>query len=263
MAKDIITLDRNGVQVEFSKTELVSLTQLWRMAGSPQSQTPNKWKILPEAKRLVKQISKEDKGFKSSFMESKRGKGGETLAHYKIALEYAGYLSVEFKSWMLGIIGSVIESPEDFAADILINSHNKDRVERAKKRVLVSGTNKETMELAKLDGASYAEIHNNRYRGLYRKNATQLREEAGLKKSETPLDRLSAYDLNLNSLANQMALMSGDSGKVLDAAIGLRQLHEQTVGKPLEPTWEEKHLRPSQAKAIAYSPEYQTELPVS
>lgn len=76
MAKDIITLDRNGVQVEFSKTELVSLTQLWRMAGSPQSQTPNKWKILPEAKRLVKQISKEDKGFKSSFMESKRGKGG-------------------------------------------------------------------------------------------------------------------------------------------------------------------------------------------
>ena len=263
MNKDIVTLDRNGFQVEFSKTELVSLTQLWRMAGSPENQNPYEWKRLPEAKKLVTQLSKEHKGGKSRILESKRGKGGETLAHYKIALEYAGYLSVEFKSWMLGIIGSVIESPEDFAADILINSYNKDRVERAKKRVLVSGTNKETMELAKLDGASYAEIHNNRYRGLYRKNATQLREEAGLKKSETPLDRLSAYDLNLNSLANQMALMSGDSGKVLDAAIGLRQLHEQTVGKPLEPTWEEKHLRPNQAKAIAYSPEYQTELPVT
>jgi len=290
MAKDIITLDRNGVQVEFSKTELVSLTKLWKMAGSPESQKPAQWNRLPETKKLVKQITKEVKGRKShngsqqgspnmgkSHNGSQQGsqddskvvktiRGGnnpETLAHYKIALEYAGYLSVEFKSWMLGIIGSVIEAPEDFAADILINSHNKDRVERAKKRVLVSGTNKETMELAKLDGASYAEIHNNRYRGLYRKNATQLREEAGLKKSETPLDRLSAYDLNLNSLANQMALMSGDSGKVLDAAIGLRQLHEQTVGKPLEPTWEEKHLRPSQAKAIAYSPEYQTELPVS
>lgn len=107
------------------------------------------------------------------------------------------------------------------------------------------------------------EVHNNRYRGLYRKNATQLREDAGLKKSETPLDRLSAYDLNLNSLANQMALMAGDSGKVLDAANGLRSLHEQTVGKPLTPTWEEKLLRPNQAKAIAYSPEYQTELPVA
>ena len=90
---------------------------------------------------------------------------------------------------------------------------------------------------ARLD-LDIAEVHNNRYRGLYRKNATQLREEAGLKKSETPLDRLSAYDLNLNSLANQMALMAGDSGKVLDAANGLRLLHEQTVGKPLTPTWE-------------------------
>lgn len=262
MSDSIVTLDRNGFQVEFSKTELVSLTQLWKMAGSPENQTPYKWKRIPEAKRLLKQISKEDKGFKHPFLESKSGRGGETLAHYKIALEYAGYLSVEFKSWMLGIIGSVIEAPEELAADILINSHNRENVERAKKRVLVCGTNKETMELAKIDGASYPEVHNNRYRGLYRKNATQLREEAGLKKSETPLDRLSAYDLNLNSLANQMALMAGDSGKVLDAANGLRALHEQTVGKPLTPTWEEKLLRPNQAKAIAYSPEYQTELPV-
>ena len=263
MSKDIVTLDRNGIQVEFSKTELVSLTQLWKMAGSPENQNPYEWKRLPETKKLVAQISKEHKGEKSRILESKRGKGGETLGHYKLALEYAGYLSVEFKSWMLEAIADLITEPEKFAADILITSHNKDKVERAKKRILVSGTNKETMELAKIDGASYAEVHNNRYRGLYRKNATQLREDAGLKKSETPLDRLSAYDLNLNSLANQMALMAGDSGKVLDAANGLRLLHEQTVGKPLIPTWEEKLLRPNQAKAIAYSPEYQTELPLA
>ena len=269
MTKDIVTLDRNGFQVEFSKIELISLTKLWKMAGSPVDRKPSDWKAISSTKRLIKQILKEVKAVDSGndstqvFHAIRGGKSPETLAHYKLAIEYAGYLDVEFKSWMLGIIGSVIEAPEDFAADILINSHNKDRVERAKKRVLVSGTNKETMELAKLDGASYSEVHNNRYRGLYRKNAAQLREEAGLKKSETPLDRLSAYDLNLNSLANQMALMAGDSGKVLDAANGLRLLHEQTVGKPLTPTWEEKHLRPNQAKAIAYSHEYQTELPVA
>jgi hypothetical protein len=262
MIKNIVTLNRNGFEVEFSKTELVSLTNLWRMAGSPENQTPYKWKRTPEAQKLVKQISKEHKGFNHPFIKSKAGKGGETFAHYKLAIEYAGYVNVEFKSWMLGVIGDFIESPEDFAADVLINSHNKDRVERAKKRVLVSGTNKETMELAKIDGANYAEVHNNRYRGLYRMNAAQLREDAGLKKAETPLDKLSAYDLNLNSLANQMALMSGSSAKVLDAANGLRALHEQTVGKPLTPTWEEKYLRPNQAKAIAYSSEYQAELPL-
>lgn len=262
MTENITKLSRNGFEVEFSKTELVNLTNLWRMAGSPNAQTPARWKRLPESKKLVAQISKEYKVQKLHLIQSKSGKGGETLAHHKIALEYAGYLSVEFKSWMLGIIGDVIEAPEDFAADILINSHNKDRVERAKKRVLVSGTNKETMELAKLDGANYAEVHNDRYRGLYRKNASQLRKDGGLKHAETPLDKLSAYDLNLNSLANQMALMAGSSSKVMDAANGLRQLHEQTVGKPLEPTWEEKYLRPNQAKAIAFNPEYQTELPV-
>jgi hypothetical protein len=189
-------------------------------------------------------------------------KGTGTFVHPLIAIKLAEWLSPEFEVFVKETFKSFVDAPEDFAADILINSHNKDRVERAKKRVLVSGTNKETMELAKLDGASYAEVHNNRYRGLYRKNAAQLREDAGLKKSETPLVRLSAYDLNLNSLANQMALMSGNSGKVLDAANGLRALHEQTVGKPLTPIWEEKHLRPNQAKAIAYSPEYQTELPL-
>lgn len=229
------------------------------------------WKS-PEIRAFAKALEKKIRTAKSAELASSkgfvcdrpgRGKKGDTWVHPLLAIKLAEWLSPEFDILVKETFKSFIESPEDFAADILINSHNRDRVERAKKRVLVSGTNKETMELAKLDGASYAEVHNNRYRGLYRKNATQLREEAGLKKSETPLDRLSAYDLNLNSLANQMALMSGDSGKVLDAAIGLRQLHEQTVGKPLEPTWEEKHLRPNQAKAIAYSPEYQTELPVS
>ena len=269
MTDNIVTLNRNGFQLEFSKTKLISLTKLWKMMGSPVDRKPSDWKAISTTKRLIKQILKEVKAVDNGndttqvFYAVRGGKSPETFAHYKLALEYAGYLDVEFKSWMLGVIGDLIVEPEQFAADILINSHNREKVERAKKRVLVSGTNKETMELAKIDGASYAEVHNNRYRGLYRKNATQLREEAGLKKSETPLDRLSAYDLNLNSLANQMALMAKDSGKVLDAANGLRLLHEQTVGKPLNPTWEEKPLRPSQAKAIAYSPEYQTELPVA
>jgi hypothetical protein len=220
-----------------------------------------KFEESPETKGFIRACCESKQVPKRDLVQSVKGSG--TWVHPLIAIKLAEWLSPEFEVYVKETFKSFLESPEDFAADILINSHNKDRVERAKKRVLVSGTNKETMELAKLDGASYPEVHNNRYRGLYRKNATQLREEAGLKKSETPLDRLSAYDLNLNSLANQMALMSGDSSKVLDAANGLRLLHEQTVGKPLVPTWEEKLLRPNQAKAIAYSPEYQTELPVS
>lgn len=261
MPKDIVTLDRNGIQVEFSKTELVSLTKLWKMAGSPLSQTPNKWKILPETKKLVKQISKEDKGRFSSFMESNRGKGGETLAHYKIALEYAGYLSVEFKSWMLEAIADLITEPEELAANILISSHNKDKVERAKKRILCSETNKQTAFIAHNAGISVGKAHNDRYNGLYRKTASQLRSDAGIE-SGTPLDVMSSRDLQMNSLTNTLAIEANDASLLFDFANDIRESYQKRMGKPLEPIWEEKLLRPNQAKAIAYAPEYQTELPL-
>jgi hypothetical protein len=93
-------------------------------------------------------------------------------------------------------------------------------------------------------------------------NAAQLRDAAGLEKGQTPLDKMSAYDLNLNSLANQMALMAGSSAKVLEAGNILRQAHRQVVGGDLTPTWEDKLLRPNQAKKIAYAPEYQLEMPI-
>jgi hypothetical protein len=239
-----------------SNDDFINATQWCKQFGKRWA----KFEESSETRAFIRAFCEKKQVPKRDLVQSIKGSG--TFVHPIIAIKLAEWLSPEFEVFVKETFKKLLDAPEDFAADILINSHNRERVERAKKRVLVSGTNKETMELAKLDGASYAEVHNNRYRGLYRKNASQLREDAGLKKSETPLDRLSAYDLNLNSLANQMALMSGSSAKVLDAANGLRALHEQTVGKPLTPTWEEKHLRPNQAKAIAYSPEYQTELPL-
>ena len=271
MAKDIVTLNRNGFEVEFSRDDLVSLTKLWKMAGSPEKGKPNDWLAIDKTQELVSKLVSEvitvqggnKKKAKSRVLQTTRGRNGETQGHYKLALEYSGYLSIEFKSWMLGIIGELIEAPEDFAANILINSHNKEKVERAKQRVLVSGTNKQTMELASITGTPYAQVHNDRYRGLYRMNAKELRTDGGLDKAETPLDALSTYDLTLNSLANQRAKMMGNPNAIFAVANTLREGHEKDMGSPLKPTWEEKRLRPNQAKAIAYSPEYQTELPVS
>jgi len=293
MAKDIITLDRNGVQVEIEGIKvdlsikairdlplagdvyLIKCCQFYKIGASAQIKkriaaiqsivpfdvqiidsflscdvfqdekkihrlcsefnVKNEWFLLPDS--FVKNRARWFKPSVSPIPQIKQG-----IAKYMKAVDDESGVFSE-------LTGSLIYRPKP----------DKELM----RNCFLLNTEISTQIIAAHFNVDVAEVHNNRYRGLYRKNATQLREEAGLKKSETPLDRLSAYDLNLNSLANQMALMSGDSGKVLDAAIGLRQLHEQTVGKPLEPTWEEKHLRPNQAKAIAYSPEYQTELPVS
>jgi hypothetical protein len=132
-----------------------------------------------------------------------------------IASHYASWLSADFAILVNQTFLRVMEGDSDLAAEMMIRDHNKDRVDRAKKRVLVSGTNKETMELAKVDGARYADVHNDRYKGLYHKDARQLRIEAGITKDQTPLDKMSAYDLNLNSLANQMALMAGKSSAIV------------------------------------------------
>jgi len=197
-----------------------------------------------------------------SYDRPGRGKKGDTFIHPLLAIKLAEWLSPEFDVFVKETFRSFIENPEDFAANILINSHNKDRVDRAKQRVLVSGTNKETMELAAMTGVNYAQVHNDRYRGLYRQTAAQLREAGGLDKKETPLDALSTYDLTLNSLANQRAKMIKNPSAIFSIANTLREGHEKDVGVPLEPTWEEKRLRPSQARAIAHASEYQTTLPV-
>jgi hypothetical protein len=102
-------LRHNGFELDFSEGQMISLTQLWRMMGCPENQNPYEWKRLPETKKLVEQISEEYKGGKSRILESKRGKGGETLAHHKLAIEYAGYLSVELRSLFLGWIKDRIE----------------------------------------------------------------------------------------------------------------------------------------------------------
>ena len=220
----------------------------------------NDFACLPETKKFIKAYCENHKTTKSGLINSVKGSG--TFIHPVLAIKLAEWLSPEFDVFVKETFRSFIENPEDFAANILINSHNKDRVDRAKQRVLVSGTNKETMELAAMTGVNYAQVHNDRYRGLYCQTAAQLREAGGLDKKETPLDALSTYDLTLNSLANQRAKMIKNPSAIFSIANTLREGHEKDVGVPLEPTWEEKRLRPSQARAIAHASEYQTTLPV-
>jgi hypothetical protein len=216
----------------------------------------------PDFKRFIGACCQKLALTKNQVIQKGSGRGAQTYVHPLIAIKLAEWLSPEFEVFAKEVLQKFIQNPEELAADILINSHNKDRVDRAKQRVLVSGTNKETMELASITGTPYAQVHNDRYRGLYRMDAKQLREDGGLEKAETPLDALSTYDLTLNSLANQRAKMMGNPNAIFSVANTLREGHEKDVGKPLAPTWEEKRLRPSQARAIAYAPEYQIELPV-
>lgn len=195
------------------------------------------------------------------FCKPGRGKRTGIWVHPLIASHYAAWLNADFAVLVNETFHRVLEGDSDLAAEMMIRDHNKERVERAKQRVLVSGTNKETMELAKVTGTPYAQVHNDRYRGLYRMDAKQLREVGELQSHETPLDALSTYDLTLNSLANQRAKMIGNPNAIFAVANTLREGHEKDVGSQLVPTFETNRLRPQQARAIAFG-QYQSELPL-
>jgi KilA-N domain len=263
MSQDLIVpvLTRNNISIKFTKDELISLTAIWKMEGSPAEKKPNDFIASPTAKNLVKSIAKELNTDKSGILESSRGKGGETKAHWKLALEYAAYLNVETKSWMLGIIGDYIESPEDFAATILIESHNKDRQKKALKRVKVTLSNKDVNELSQKHGLPYYKMHDDRNVGLYGKTTKQLRAVGRVEK-ETPLNYLSDLDISYADAANGMVIAADNPALMALAASGIAELHQKITGKKLEPVWDEERLTPAKARKITHSSAYQMRLAV-
>jgi len=148
------------------------------------------------------------------------------------------------------LVRRYIEGDADLGAEIMIRDHNKDRFDRAKKRLLVCETNKQTAEIALQHGVNPSFIHSDRYRGLYRKTTNQLREDAGLKKTETPLNAMSARDLTMNSLVNQLVAESGDPDLAFDFGDSIRQGFERTMKKSLQPIWEHDQIRPQQARKV-------------
>lgn len=96
-------------------------------------------------------------------------------------------------------------------------------------------------------GESFA---NDRYRGLYRMTAATMREEAGLKKTETPLNAMSVRDLTMNSLVNQLVAEADDPDLAFEFGDNIRQGFERTMKKALKPIWENAQLRPDQARRM-------------
>jgi hypothetical protein len=110
--------------------------------------------------------------------------------------------------------------------------------------------NDQELEISAKHGISIHELETDRYRGLYGKTTTQLRQEGGVKPSETPLNVMSVRDLTMNSLVNQLVAESGDLSLTFEFGHNLRQTFEKTMKKELTPKWEENQLRPAQARKV-------------
>ncbi|QGA57245.1 KilA-N domain-containing protein [Brucella sp. 2280] len=123
MSNNLIDLDGSRVSL---KGEMVSLTGLWKAAGSDPSKKPAKWRELPGTADLVAYVSevvirKSD----IELFEVTRGgtSRGATFAHWHIAMAYARYLDPAFAVRCNEIVRSHMEhrvpAHSDFPAELV------------------------------------------------------------------------------------------------------------------------------------------------
>ena len=216
MADEIVPygFDFSAARVE---SGLWSLNYFWGLAGSPEDQRPSDWMSLPEAKKLIAQLCKELNTEKSGILEAKRGKGGGTSAHWKLALEYSGYLSVELRSKYLGWVRDRLE--EESNPELAV-SRGVDRGiagwrrqgktdEWIKQRLSTLGDRHDFTDSLKAHGCSegfeFATCTNNIYQPLLGGTAKEIKTSKGLSKSAKLRDNLSRVELLAVGLAEAIA----------------------------------------------------------
>lgn len=75
-----------------ARDEMLSLTDMWRAAGSPVNREPFNWARF-EGKAFIEAVALAHNLSDTQVMEVKRGRGGGTLAHWQIAMAYAKALN--------------------------------------------------------------------------------------------------------------------------------------------------------------------------
>jgi KilA-N domain len=188
-------LTKNNISIKFTKDKPISLTAIWKMEGSPEDKKPNDWKNIGGSKKLIQQVAEDLNTATDGIIKSSRGKYGETKAHWKLALEYAAYLNVETKSWMLGIIGDYIAAPEELAVAAFDRITDKKKIAATKARIdgiaiRKSETNAFQSTGLVTQGWQYGSLTNATYEGLLGADAKTLKIEMGLKAKESLRDNL-------------------------------------------------------------------------
>ena len=89
------------------KGEMLSLTDMWKAAGSDRSRRPVNWLSSAEAKNFISSL--ELMVGNSDLLSKGTGRGSATYAHWQIGLAYAKYLSPEFHMWCNEVVRDRME----------------------------------------------------------------------------------------------------------------------------------------------------------
>lgn len=204
--KDILS----NVRVE---NEMFSLTDLWKLAGSPKNQNPNDWQRIETTINLIETASEILNTAKNRIIKSKKGKGGGTYAYKNIALAYAKYLDPKLHLLVNEVFLERIEEEKDpdKIVDRAINTYERKGMSSQwiTKRLNAKGVRNEftsTLKKHGVMGDGYRRCTNAMYIELYGKDATDVRRSKGLPEKANIRENMSLLELQAISFAETLAM---------------------------------------------------------
>lgn len=130
----LVPLSFNGHVIR-DRSEMLSLTDMWKAAGSIESKRPSNW-ARKEGTEFIAHASI-ILNVPGGHIQTTRGGSGEsrggTFAHWQIGLAYAKYLSPEFHMWCNTVVRERMEGQRSTAAipaDVLEEIRRTDGISR-------------------------------------------------------------------------------------------------------------------------------------
>ena len=192
--------------------DMVSLTDLWKEAGSNKDKTPNDWRNIESNQQLIDTVASMLNTVPNGIIKSKRGKGGGTYAHKQIALAYAKYLDPKLHVLVNEVFFQRIEEEKnpDLAIERGIKTYKKQgrTDEWIAKRLNGKGKRNEFTSCLAAHGVEkdgFRNCTNAIYTPLYGGSTAVVREKKNLEKGVSIRDNLSSIELDAINFAESLS----------------------------------------------------------
>lgn len=194
----------------------LSLTDLWKLAGSDEKKKPAHWQQFDETKAFINAAAKILKCTPHVLLESRRGKNGGTWAHELIALEYAQYLSPDLAVLVNKVFSERVEEEQD--PELAVKRGNARAAKTWSKqghddkwidqRIMSINARKRFTGVLKDHGVEregYRNCTNAVYSGIFGGTTAVVRQKLELDNSASIRDNMSLLQLSATQLIEAMA----------------------------------------------------------
>ena len=171
-----------GLDVKMGN-DMVSLTDLWKAAGSTPSHQPAKWLEGERVGKFINKIKTLLNTPNSEFLVKRAGRNGGTFAHWQIALAYAKWLSPELHLQVNDVYRRFQEADPELIENAIDRVQSPEDLKRIEARVrnkqsnvALNGT---IIECGGI-GKTCAFVANNNNVAITGKTAKELRKEHNL-----------------------------------------------------------------------------------